>query len=81
MNESTKVNNDLTSAERLSGGGAHGRRGQGKQSTLKAKAIQENIKADIDVLLKKYGVANVRNFARKLLVQVAMEETVKSGRG
>lgn len=47
-------------------------------SVIKAKAVHENIKADFDALLKKYGVANVRNFARKLLVQVAMEETVRT---
>jgi|GEM_PF-5061107 len=69
---------DLTSAERLSGGGIHGRRGQGKRAVLRTKTVQENIKADFDALLKKYGVTNIRNFARKLLVQVAMEETVRT---
>lgn len=46
----------------------------------KAIAIQQNIKADFDALLKKYGVSDVRNFARKLLAQVAMEESIQKER-
>jgi hypothetical protein len=41
------------------------------------EAVQKNIKADIEALIQKYGVKNIRDFARKLLVQAAMEERIR----